>query len=79
MAESQAEMLAVDIRRISRMVPFGIRTLRRMDASGRMPRGFKVGQKKVWRRSDIEAWVEAGFPDRHTFEVTRKTSGGHNE
>ena len=62
------EPLALDIRQVSKIVPFGIRTLRRMDAAGLMPRGFKVGGRKLWRLSDLKLWVQWGFPSRAEFE-----------
>ena len=58
------EPLAVDIKGIAKLVPFAIRTLRRMDASGKLPKGFKVGGRKLWRMSDLRLWCEWGFPDR---------------
>lgn len=62
------EPLAVDIKQLAKIVPFAVRTLRRMDASGKLPRGFKVGGRKVWRLSDIRLWCEWGFPPRAVFE-----------
>ncbi len=43
-------------------------TWRRMDAGGKIPRGFTVGGRKLWRVSDLERWAAAGFPDRAEFE-----------
>ncbi|MCZ6653037.1 MAG: hypothetical protein O7D91_08415 [Planctomycetota bacterium] len=65
----QPEQLAVDVRGIARLLPFAIRTLRRMDAAGKLPRGFKVGGRKLWRVSDLRLWTEWGFPDREGFEA----------
>ncbi len=68
----QPEQLAVDARGMSRLVPFSIRTLRRMDAAGKLPRGFKLGARKLWRVSDLRLWVEWGFPERRAFEERLK-------
>lgn len=72
-------LLAVDADRIvSEVFPdFSLRTWRRWDASGRCPRGFKVGGRKVWRMFDLSKWSEWGFPDRDTFEarLDRETGG----
>lgn len=65
----QAEQLAVDVRQMAKMVPFAVRTLRRMDSGGRLPRGFKIGGRKLWRFSDLRLWTEWGFPDREEFEA----------
>ncbi len=69
----QPELLAVDVRGIARLLPFAIRTLRRMDAAGKLPRGFKVGGRKLWRFSDLRLWCEWGFPERLEFESRLKS------
>lgn len=73
-AEIPSGTLAVSAKQIATMVPFKIRSIRRMDASGRMPRGYIVGGKKVWRISDLEQWVVLGFPDREKFEELTKNA-----
>ncbi len=65
----QPEQLAVDVRQMTKMVPFAVRTLRRMDSAGKLPRGFKVGGRKLWRVSDLRLWTEWGFPERQEFEA----------
>lgn len=65
----QPERLAVDVRQMAKMVPFSIRTLRRMDSAGKMPKGHRVGGKKLWRVGDLVLWARLGFPDREEFEA----------
>ena len=64
----QPEQLAVDVRQMAKMVPFSIRTLRRMDSAGKLPRGHRVGGKKLWRTADLALWAKLGFPNREKFE-----------
>ena len=64
----QPEQLAVDVRLIAKMVPFSVRTLRRMDSAGKLPCGFKIGGRKLWRVSDLKLWTQLGFPSREEFE-----------
>lgn len=52
---------------LSRSVP----SIDRDDAAGRLPAALWVGGSKRWRYSEIVAWVEAGCPDRRTWEVRR--------
>lgn len=66
------EPLAVDVKAIAQLLPQSIRTLRRMDAAGKMPRGFKLGGRKLWRMLDLRLWCEWGFPDRGEFESRLK-------
>ena len=63
------EVLAVDVKQMAGILPFSVRTLRRMDSAGRLPRGFKVGGRKVWRVTDLRLWCEWGFPARDEFEM----------
>ena len=65
----EPERLAVDVQQMAQMVPFSIRTLRRMDSAGKLPRGFKLGGRKLWRVSDLRLWTEWGFPERQEFEA----------
>jgi len=62
--------LAVDAADIvaSVLPAFSLRTWRRMDSSGRCPRGFKIGGRKLWRLADLQRWVALGFPDRREFD-----------
>ena len=64
----QPEQLAVTVGQMCKMVPFSVRTLRRMDSAGKIPRGHRVGGKKLWLVSDLKHWVKLGFPDREKFE-----------
>ena len=70
----QPAQLAVDVRQMAKMVPFAIRTLRRMDSAGKLPLGFKVGGRKLWRLSDLRLWCEWGFPDRTEFEARLRST-----
>ena len=49
------------------MFGFSVRKWRRLDAAGKIPMGFRVGQHKLWRRNDLERWAAWGFPDREEF------------
>ena len=40
----------------------GERTVWRWADSGRMPRPLRVGGRRLWRRHEIQRWVEAGCP-----------------
>ena len=70
----QPEQLAVDARGMSKLVPFSVRTLRRMDSAGKIPKGHRVGGKKLWRVGDLTLWAKLGFPDREEFEATVEQS-----
>ena len=73
-ATQQPEQLAVDARGMSKLVPFSVRTLRRMDSAGKIPKGHRVGGKKLWRVSDLVLCAKFGFPDRAKFEQMAEQS-----
>jgi len=46
-----------------------VRTWRRMDSAGRIPRGVRIGGRKLWRVADVKLWIELGGPDRAGYEA----------
>jgi len=47
------------------------RTWRAWDAGGHIPEPVHVGRSVFWRPKELVAWVDAGCPDRHTWNVLR--------
>jgi excisionase family DNA binding protein len=43
------------------------RTLNRLNSTGRIPMPFRLGGQLRWNREEVEAWVEAGMPDRRAW------------
>ena len=43
------------------------RTLHRLNSGGRIPQPFRLGGQLRWNRQEVEAWVEAGMPDRRAW------------
>ena len=61
-----------------RILPFAVRTLRRMDAGGLLPRGVTIGRSKCWRMSDLQKWVAWKCPGRREFEQRVREEAGDN-
>lgn len=62
---------------VATVFPFlGLRSWRTKDYAGKIPAGFDVGGKRVWRMRDLERWAEMGFPDRREFEARLGANGG---
>jgi len=40
------------------------RTWRSWDAGGKIPLPIRIGRAKLWRREELEAWIDAGCPER---------------
>ena len=68
--------LVVDAKLLARLLTCGVRTVRTLDASGKLPKAVRIGGRVVWVVADILAWLEAGAPDRETWE-SRKTIFKH--
>ncbi len=64
----------MDINGLSELLQRSVASLYRDDAAGRLPAGLKIGASKRWRYSEIAAWVEAGAPDRRTWEAMKNVS-----
>ncbi len=47
------------------------RTWRAWDAAGYIPEPVRIGRSLFWRPKELLAWVDAGCPDRHTWNVIR--------
>lgn len=45
------------------MVGLSLRTWWRLQSIGKAPKGVRVGGRKLWRVSDLQRWVDDGFPD----------------
>lgn len=69
-----AEPLAVDAVQLARLLAVSIRHVRRLDASGQLPRGVRLGRAKRWLVEEIREWLSAGSPDRATCKRTRSRS-----
>ena len=64
--------LVVDAKLLARLLTCGVRTVRTLDASGKLPKAVRIGGRVVWVVADIREWLAAGAPDRETWEA-RKT------
>jgi predicted DNA-binding transcriptional regulator AlpA len=56
---------------LAHALAISVKSLRRMNNAGRLPRPVKIGigdRNLRWRREEIEAWCAAGCPDRQTWE-----------
>ena len=71
--EDMAAVLPVFFHRhdLANYLACSTRTVDRLDAGERIPVGRRIGSRKVWVRQEIEKWIEAGCPNRATFESLR--------
>ena len=41
----------------------------RLTAAGKTPKPIRLGGRVVWRRGDLQSWIDHGCPDRKTFNA----------
>lgn len=49
---------------------FGVRTIRRMEVEGRIPRPIAFGRYLRWDAEEIRRWISARCPHRDEWEKT---------
>lgn len=56
---------------VARTLQISVRTLRTLDALGKLPLPVRVGRAVRWPRKELDAWIAAGCPDREAWQVRR--------
>jgi len=73
-ADPAGAPLVVDARRLAAMLCIGLRTVRTLDAAGKLPAPVRIGGRVVWRVDEIRDWLDAGAPDRATWAAIRRVA-----
>jgi len=68
-AETEDRALLIGTRGVARMLNVSQRHVERLDASHLIPKPVWIGRAKRWRLGDIRHWLNAGCPDRATWET----------
>jgi predicted DNA-binding transcriptional regulator AlpA len=63
--------LAVGAKGVAAMLSGSVRWVRTLDAAGKLPAPVRCAGRVLWIRSEIEAWLNAGAPDRETWTAMR--------
>ena len=71
LAESNGA-IAVDANRLAELLELSVRTIRRLDSAGKLPRPVRIGGAVRWSVSEITHWLDAGCPDRQRWEALRR-------
>lgn len=77
---TELPILAVSAQQLARMLGLSLRTVRTMDAAGKLPRPVRFNGHAVRWVLDgpkgIQAWLTAGAPDRTAFEASQEEGRG---
>jgi len=68
------EILLVDVRVLARLLHLGRATIWRQLATGRLPAPVRIGRSVRWRKAEIEAWIEAGCPERAKWDTLKNSA-----
>ena len=52
----------LNVEDLSSLLGISVRTIWRRESTGDVPKPVRIGGLVRWRRSDIDAWIEAGCP-----------------
>jgi predicted DNA-binding transcriptional regulator AlpA len=63
--------LVADAKRLARLLGLSLRTVRSMDAAGKLPRPVKLGARTMWVLREIREWLAAGAPERGPWEALK--------
>jgi len=70
---SASETLALTNAELAKSLGISPRHLYTLDRSGRIgPAAIRLGHSVRWPRSEIEAWLAAGAPDRQAWEARKR-------
>jgi excisionase family DNA binding protein len=68
---SATNPLVVCARELASLLRVGLRTVRAMDAAGRLPTPVRIGHSVRWPLDEIRQWIDAGCPSRDEWEARR--------
>ena len=69
--------LTVDAKRLAKLLSAGLRTVRAWDVAGKLPKPVKLGGRVLWYLPEIHEWLQAGCPDRATWEAIKAARSSH--
>jgi predicted DNA-binding transcriptional regulator AlpA len=69
----ETETFLVNAREAARLCGISRASWYRLHSSGRCPLPVRLGNRTLWRRQELEAWVKAGCPARQKWEDLKKT------
>jgi predicted DNA-binding transcriptional regulator AlpA len=75
-APQQPQQLLIPARHAARLTGVSVRTWWRWHSARRVPAPVVIKGRPLWRVQELQAWVDAGCPDRKTWEALYRTKGG---
>lgn len=60
---------------LGQMISLSKRQIFRLNSCGKIPAPIRIGGSVRWSESTILAWLQAGAPDRKTWQAMKQTGG----
>jgi len=67
-SSTNASKLLIGLSGLASMLGVSKAHIKRLRASGRLPRPIRLGRRTLWRVTEIELWCQAGCPDLARWE-----------
>ena len=74
--ESVLHPLVVDARGVAELLGVSRSLVFKLDSQGRLPRGIRLGKRKVWFVEELRDWLRAGAPSRERWEAIKARGAG---
>ena len=65
--ETSASAIVYTVETLAAVLATSPKTVRRLDAAGKLPQPVRVGRGLRWSRDEIARWLAAGCPPPHRF------------
>lgn len=76
--EQNPPALTVNAKQAAKMLNVSVRQVWRLCNTGKLPKPIRLGHCVRWRKAELEAFIEAGAPNRETWEeLTTKDTKRH--
>ena len=70
-ANETYQPLVISAKVLAQLLGVSIRQIWRLNATAKLPKPSRLGGSVRWLRKEIEAFLEAGCPDRQTWEMMK--------
>lgn len=68
-SHNERESRLLSAKDLAAMLGVSRRTVSRLKSAGKLPRPIRIGGSERWRRDELADWLQAGCPDRRTWEA----------
>ncbi|MHC4634827.1 MAG: helix-turn-helix transcriptional regulator [Planctomycetota bacterium] len=72
MTQEQCTEKLLNAKALGQMLSLSKRQIFRLSSCGKLPMPIRIGGSVRWVESTIVQWLEAGAPDRKTFEAMQE-------